>query len=94
MKIVPLGNRVLVKPDDEERGKKTSGGIYLPDNATEKPATGTVESIGYGHRDNGELIPVAVQPGARVYYSKYGGVTIEDGRILMREDDILAIIEE
>ena len=92
MKIVPLGDRVLVKTDEGE--KVTDGGIVIPDSATEKPASGVVVAIGYGTYVDGELIPIAVQPRARVYYSKYGGSSVGDGCVLLREDDILAVIEE
>jgi len=92
MKVVPLGDRIVIKPDE---GKEvTEGGIIIPNNSIEKPSKGLVISVGYGHREHGELIPVAVQPGAKVFYAKYGGNVIDDGYIILREDDILAVIEE
>ena len=95
MNVKPLGDRVLVQPIEQEEVKK--GGIIIPDTAKEKPQEGKVVATGPGKRDdNGKLIPMDVKKGDRVLYSKYGGTEIKiDGKdhLIMREDDILGIIE-
>jgi chaperonin GroES len=95
MKVKPLQDRVLVKPKKEEEMKK--GGIIIPDTAKERPQEGTIVEIGPGKVDeNGKRIPMEVKKGDRVIYSKYAGNEIEiegEEYILMRESDILAIIE-
>lgn len=93
MKLTPIGDRVVVKPEPEEL--KTRSGIVLPDSAKEKPSEGTVVAIGLGRvLDNGQKLPVEVKIGDRVIYSKYGGseVKINDEEyIILAERDILAI---
>ena len=87
MNIKPLGNRVHVAQDLAE--EKTAGGLYIPDNQKEKPATGTVLATGEMCRE--------VKPGDKIIYGKYAGTPIKDGdveTILMRETDILAITGE
>ena len=95
MNVKPLGDRVLVQAIEQDEVKK--GGIIIPDTAKEKPQEGKVVAIGTGKRDdNGKLIPFEVKKGDRVLISKYGGTEIKvDGRdyLIMREDDILGIIE-
>ena len=95
MKIRPLHDRVIVKRVEEER--KTASGIVIPDTATEKPDQGEVVAVGPGKRDDsGKLIPFEVKKGDRVLISKYGGTEIKvDSKdyLIMREDDILGIIE-
>lgn len=95
MKIRPLQDRVLVERIEEE--EKTRGGIIIPDTAREKPQQGTVVSVGPGKIDEkGNLVPVGVKPGDRVLFGKYAGSEIEvDGKqyLIMREEDILGIIE-
>jgi chaperonin GroES len=95
MKVKPLGDRVLVQPVKEEEVKK--GGIIIPDTAKEKPQEGKVVAVGTGKRDDdGKLIPFEVKKGDRVLISKYGGTEIKiDGEdyLIMREDDILGVIE-
>jgi chaperonin GroES len=95
MNVKPLGDRVLVQPLEQEEVKK--GGIIIPDTAKEKPQEGKVIAIGTGKRDeNGKLIPFEVKKGDRVLISKYGGTEIKiDGKdyLIMREDDILGVIE-
>jgi chaperonin GroES len=95
MNVKPLGDRVLVQAVEQEEVKK--GGIIIPDTAKEKPQEGKVVAIGTGKRDeNGKLIPFEVKKGDRVLISKYGGTEIKvDGKdyLIMREDDILGIIE-
>jgi chaperonin GroES len=95
MSVKPLGDRVLVQPVEEQEVKK--GGIIIPDTAKEKPQEGKVVAVGTGKRDdNGKLIPFEVKKGDRVLISKYGGTEIKiDGKdyLIMREDDILGVIE-
>jgi chaperonin GroES len=95
MKIRPLNDRILVKRLEEE--EKTAGGIIIPDSAKEKPAEGEVVAVGAGKRnDAGERIAMDVKEGDRVLFSKYGGTDVKvDGEnyLIMREDDILGIIE-
>ena len=95
MKIKPLNDRVLVVRVDEE--EKTSGGIIIPDTAKEKPQEGKVVAAGPGKVDeNGERIPMEVKAGDRILFGKYAGNEIKiDGveHLIMREDDILGIID-
>lgn len=96
LKIRPLGDRLVVEPLEAE--EKTKGGIILPDTAKEKPQEGKVVAVGKGKRDeNGNLIPMEVKVGDKVLYSKYAGteVTINDKEyIILREEDVLAIVED
>jgi chaperonin GroES len=95
MTVKPLGDRVLVQPIEQAEVKK--GGIIIPDTAKEKPQEGRVVAVGTGKRDEaGKLIPFEVKKGDRVLISKYGGteIKIEDkDYLIMREDDILGVIE-
>jgi chaperonin GroES len=95
MNIKPLGDRVLVQPLEEGEVKK--GGIIIPDTAKEKPQEGKVIAVGTGKRDDdGKIIPFNVKKGDKVLMPKYGGteVKIDDKEYqIMREDDILAVIE-
>ncbi len=95
MKIRPLNDRLLVKRLKEE--EKTAGGIIIPDSAKEKPAEGEVIAVGPGKtNDKGERVALQVKSGDRVLFSKYGGTDVKlDGEdfLIMREDDILGIIE-
>jgi chaperonin GroES len=96
MNIRPLNDRVLVLRIEEE--EKTSGGIIIPDTAKEKPQEGKVVAVGPGKIDeNGKRIPLDVKKNDRVLFSKYGGtdVTIEGvDHLILREDDILGILEK
>ena len=87
---------MLVQPIEAQEVKK--GGIIIPDTAKEKPQEGKVVAVGAGKRDdNGKLIPMDVKKGDRVLYGKYSGTEIkidEKDYLIMREDDILGIIEE
>jgi chaperonin GroES len=91
----PLGSRVVVEPIEQE--EVTPGGIVLPETAKEKPQKGTVLSIGAGDRDDdGKRIPMDVKVGDVVLYAKYSGTEIKlDSKklLIMRESDILAILE-
>jgi len=95
MKIRPLNDRVLVLRIDED--EKTSGGIFIPDTAKEKPQEGKVIAVGPGKQgDTGERIPMEVKENDRILFGKYSGNEIKiDGveHLIMREDDILAIIQ-
>ena len=95
MKIRPLNDRILIKRVEEE--EKTKGGIIIPDSAKEKPAEGIVVAVGSGKRnDKGERIAMDVKAGDRVLFSKYGGTDVKlegEDHLIMREDDILAIVE-
>ena len=96
MKIRPLQDRVIVKRLPEE--EKTKGGIFIPDSAKEKPQQGEVVAVGKGKvADDGKLIKPEVSVGDKVLFSKYGGTEVKiDGEelLIMREDDILGIIEK
>lgn len=96
MTLKPLGNRVVVEPIEEE--EITAGGIVLPETAKEKPQKGKVISTGPGDRDDdGKRIPMDVKDGDKVLFAKYAGTEIKlEGKklLIMRESDLLAIIEE
>jgi len=95
MKIRPLNDRLLVKRLKEE--EKTAGGIIIPDSAKEKPAEGEVIAVGPGKaNDDGARVALQVKSGDRVLFSKYSGSDVKiDGEdyLIMREDDVLGIIE-
>ena len=96
MNVQPLGDRVVVKPLEAE--SKTKGGILLPDTAKEKPQEGKIIAVGKGkYSDSGSLQPLEVKAGDKVLYGKYSGseITTKDGEefLIMREEDILAIIK-
>ena len=96
MKLKPLGDRLIVKPIEEE--ETTASGIVLPDTAKEKPQKGKVIAVGAGRYDeDGEKrIPLDVVEGDEVLYSKYGGTEIKvDGEelLVLRESDVLAKVE-
>ncbi len=96
MKIRPLQDRVIVKRVEEE--EKTSGGIIIPDTAKEKPMEGKVVAVGKGKiLENGTKVDMDVKVGDRILFSKYAGTEVKiDGveHLIMREDDILGIIEK
>ena len=96
MKIRPLQDRVIVKRLEEEA--KTKGGIIIPDTAKEKPVEGIVIAVGKGKTaDDGKLIKLDVKAGDRILFGKYAGTEVKiDGveHLIMREDDILGIIEK
>jgi len=95
MKIRPLNDRLLVQRLEEE--EKTSGGIIIPDSAKEKPAEGKVVAVGPGKvSDAGERVALQVKEGDVILFSKYGGTDVKlDGEdyLIMREDDVLGIVE-
>jgi len=93
--LQPLGDRVVLEREESE--SRTAGGIVLPDTAKDKPARGTVVSVGDGRLlDNGKRAPFQVKAGDRVVFSSYAGDEFKLGErklLLLREEDILAIIE-
>lgn len=95
LKLQPLGDRVVVEREESEA--KTAGGILLPDTAKDKPARGTVVNVGNGRLlEDGKRSTLQVKPGDRVIFSSYAGETFKVGEqelLLMREEDILAVIE-
>ncbi len=95
MKIRPLHDRVVVKRMEEER--KSPGGIVIPDAATEKPVRGEVIAIGKGKvSDDGKVRALDVKVGDKVLFGKYSGQEVKelgDGMLVMREEDIMAVIE-
>ena len=95
MKIRPLHDRILVKRIDEEA--KTSGGIIIPDSAKEKPQEGKVVAVGNGKvAEDGSVTPLDVKKGDKILFSKYSGSEVSlDGEehLIMREDDVLAVLE-
>jgi len=96
MKVRPLNDRILVKRLEEE--EMTKGGIIIPDSAKEKPAEGEVIAVGKGKmNDKGDRMKMDVKVGDRVLFSKYGGTDVKlDGvdHLIMREDDILAVVDK
>jgi len=96
LNIKPLGDRVIVKALPQE--EKTRGGVILPDTAKEKPMEGLVISVGKGKTaDDGKLIKPDVKAGDRILFGKYSGTEVKiDGQelLIMREDDILGILEK
>ncbi len=95
MKIRPLGDRLLVKR--EEPSETVRGGIIIPDSAKEKPQEGKVVAVGKGRQDeDGKHVKMEVKKGDRILMGKYAGTEVKlDGEehIIMREDDVLAILE-
>jgi len=95
MKIRPLQDRVIVQRVEEEQ--KTKGGIIIPDTAKEKPQEGKVIAVGKGKvNDDGKLIPLDVKAGDRILFGKYSGTEVKmegEEYLIMREDDILGVIE-
>ena len=94
MNIRPLQDRILVERLEEMT--TTKGGIIIPDTAKEKPAEGTIVAVGKGKLDNdGKIIPMELQVGDRVLFSKYGGTDVKlDGKdyMIMGQDDILCVV--
>lgn len=95
MKLRPLHDRVIIKRMEEE--KVSTGGIVIPDSATEKPIRGEVIAVGTGKiLDDGSVRPMGVKVGEQVLFGKYSGteVKIEDEELLvMREEDLMAVVE-
>ncbi len=95
MKLKPLHDRILVQRIEEE--KTTKGGIIIPDTAKEKPAEGKVVSVGEGKiGDDGKRVAPQVKKGDRILFGKYSGTEVKiagEDYLIMREDDVLGIIE-
>jgi chaperonin GroES len=95
MNIRPLHDRVILKRMEEET--TSPGGIVIPDSAAEKPVRGEVVAAGTGKRlDSGEVIPLDVKVGDTVLFGKYSGTEVKvngDDLLVMREDDIMGVIE-
>jgi chaperonin GroES len=95
MKVRPLNDRILVKRLEES--SRTAGGLYLPDTVKEKPMEGEVLAVGGGKiTEDGKVVALTVKVGDRVVFGKYSGTEIKvDGedRLILREDDILGIVE-
>lgn len=95
MKVRPLHDRVIVKRVEEE--EKTKGGIIIPDTAKEKPIEGKVIAVGKGKvLENGKQQPLEVKKGDKILFGKYAGTEIKiegEEHLIMREDDIIAIVE-
>ncbi|MDB6002084.1 MAG: groES [Rhizobacter sp.] len=96
MKLRPLNDRVVVKRLEQET--KTASGIFIPDNAAEKPDQGEVMAVGPGKADNnGKLVAMSVRVGDRVLFGKYSGQTVKvdgDELLVMREEDLFAVVEK
>ncbi|MDN5250730.1 co-chaperone GroES [Betaproteobacteria bacterium LSUCC0117] len=94
MKLTPLHDRVIVKRLEVET--KTASGIYIPDNAAEKPDQGEVLAVGPGKRnDKGEISAMSVKVGDRVLFGKYSGQSVKvdgDELLVMKEDDLFAVV--
>ena len=94
MKLTPLHDRVIVKRFEVET--KTASGIYIPDNAAEKPDQGEVLAVGPGKRnDKGEISAMSVKVGDRVLFGKYSGQSVKvdgDELLVMKEDDLFAVV--
>ena len=96
MNLKPLDDRIVVKPNEAET--QTASGLVIPDTAKEKPQQGKVLAVGPGKRaeSSGEIIPVGIEVGQTVLYSKYGGteVTVDgDDVLVLNARDVLAIVE-
>ncbi|MBW2285122.1 MAG: co-chaperone GroES [Deltaproteobacteria bacterium] len=95
MKVRPLHDRIIVERIEEE--ETTKGGIIIPDTAKEKPAEGKIAAVGNGKLlENGKRLPLQVKKGDRVLFGKYAGTEIKiegEERLIMREDDVIAIVE-
>ena len=96
MNIRPLQDRVIIKRMEEE--KTSPGGIVIPDSATEKPIKGEVIAVGNGLvLDNGEIRPLDLKVGDKVLFGKYSGTEVKlDGEelVVMKEDDVMAVLED
>lgn len=95
MKLRPLQDRILVQRIEE--ATTTKGGIIIPDSAKEKPAEGKVVAVGNGKLgEDGKRVPLELKKGDRILFSKYGGTDVkieEDEYLIMREDDVLGVVE-
>lgn len=91
-KIRPLYDRLFVERIEAE--EKTQGGLYIPEGAKEKGQTGKVLAIGQGRLDSeGKTIPLSVKVGDTIYFGKYAGTDLDDKHLILKEDDILGVVE-
>jgi chaperonin GroES len=93
-RVKPLNDRIIVKRVEEE--EKSKGGIIIPDTAKEKPQQGKVIAVGPGRRSDGKVNPVDVKEGDTILFAKYSGTEIRVGNddvLILREDDVLGVIE-
>ena len=94
MNLKPLGDRVVVKPSEQE--EQTKSGIFLPETAKEKPQQGKIIAVGPGVRnDSGDRVAMDVEEGNTVLYAKYAGTSIKldgDEYLILKESDVLAIV--
>jgi len=92
-KLKPLADRVLVKRIENE--EKTAGGLYIPESAKEKAQMGRVVAVGAGRLDkDGSRVPVDVATGQTVYFGKYAGTEAGEDYLIIREDEILGVVEQ
>lgn len=92
-KLRPLSDRVLIKRLEDQT--VTKGGIIIPDAAKEKPQTGTVLAVGTGRSDkDGNRIPMAVKIGDVVYFGKFSGIEADEDHVILREEEILGVLEK
>ncbi len=94
MDLKPLGDRIVVKPNDEDESR-TASGLVIPDTAKEKPQLGEVLAVGPGEYKDGERVPVDVSVGDLVFYSKYGGTEVKvegEDYLILSSRDVLAIL--
>jgi chaperonin GroES len=95
MNLRPLQDRIIVKRVEEET--KTAGGLFIPETAKEKPQRGKIVAVGNGKKtEDGKVLPLDVKVGDTVLFGKYAGTEIKvdgDDLLMMREDDILAVVE-
>ena len=95
MNLRPLQDRIIVKRVEEET--KTAGGLFIPETAKEKPQRGKIVAVGHGKKtEDGKVLPLDVKVGDLVLFGKYAGTEIKvdnDDFLMMREDDILAVVE-
>ena len=96
MKLRPLQDRILVKRVEEET--KTAGGLFIPETAKEKPQRGEIVAIGNGKKtEDGKVLPLDVKVGDTVLFGKYSGTEVKvdnEEYLMMREDDLLAVVEK
>jgi chaperonin GroES len=93
MKLNPLGDRIVVKPKEEE--ERTASGLVIPDTAKEKPQLGEVLAVGPGEFKDGARVPMDVNVGDLVFYSKYGGTEIKyegEDYLILSSRDVLAVL--
>ncbi|MGI6484790.1 MAG: co-chaperone GroES [Tepidanaerobacteraceae bacterium] len=94
MNIKPLGDRIVIKVLEKE--EKTKGGIVLPDTAKEKPQKGEVVAVGSGEIIDGKKVPLEVNVGDKIIFSKYAGTEVkmdDEEYLILRQSDVLAIIQ-